>query len=99
MLLMLCAKAPLQAHLPLYSEDHSSLCMHHLLADGIHSDSSCLPILVFYQACHKRTKQNGLRPTTVPPASLVSLCFHSVENQELPQMCFSKAIMLCFNNT
>lgn len=45
---------------------------------------------VCWFACHKRTKKV---PTTMPPASLVSQCFHSVENQELPQ------IMLCFNDT
>lgn len=39
----LCAKAPLQAHLPLYSEDRSSLCTT-FLADVIHFDASCLLI-------------------------------------------------------
>lgn len=40
---VLCAKATLQTHQPLYSEDRSSLCIYHLfLADVINFDASCL---------------------------------------------------------
>lgn len=64
------AKAP---PLPLYSEDRSSLCMYHLLADGIHSDTSCLLIWSFIKPVTR--EWNKLSP---PPLQchlhLLSLC-------------------------
>lgn len=97
---LLCAKAALRAHLlssvfiyapgffvylPPFGRCYS--CWHLMLTN-----------LGFYETCHN--ENNFILPTAVPPASLVSLslCFHSVENQEPPQMCLPKAIMLCFNN-
>lgn len=46
-------------------------------------------------AHHERTKRTP-HQCHLP---LLSLCFYSVENQELPQMCSPKAITLCFKNT
>lgn len=72
------AEAPLQTHLPLSSEDRSSLCIFHLF----------WLMLLTYFACHMRATR---APAAAPPAALASQCFHRVGNQGLPQimLCFN----------
>lgn len=62
------------------------LCIYHLFG-------SCYSLWRLMFADLPVTRERKEVPTTMPPASLVSQCFHSAENQELPQ------IMLCFNDT